>query len=329
MYNVYKVHGVSAKMIPSHNVGDNLHKELVIRKEKDRMEDRIFLKAYGKINLALDVLGKREDGYHEVRMIMQTVGLYDGIEIIRNDSGKIEIESNVFFVPVNESNIAYKAAKMLLDEFQLKDGVHIAIKKFIPVSGGMAGGSTDAASVLFGMNKLFGLGLNMRDLMERGVNLGADVPYCLMRGTALSEGIGEKLKRLPDMVQCPVLIAKPPISVSTKFVYENLKLTEVTKHPDIDGMIEALQSRDLNGIASRLGNVLETVTIEQYPKIQKIKEEMLEQGAINSIMSGSGPTVFGLFKTSQEAYAAKERLKELNYAKQLFVTEMFSPGARK
>ena len=293
------------------------------------MEDRIFLKAYGKINLALDVLGKRADGYHEVRMIMQTVGLYDGIEIIRNDSGKIEIESNVFFVPVNESNIAYKAAKMLLDEFQLKDGVHITIKKFIPVSGGMAGGSTDAASVLFGMNKLFGLGLNMRELMERGVKLGADVPYCLMRGTALSEGIGEKLKRLPDMVQCPVLIAKPPISVSTKSVYENLKLDAVTAHPDIDGMIEALQDKDLDGIASRLGNVLETVTIEQYPKIQKIKEEMLAQGAINSIMSGSGPTVFGLFKTSQEAYAAKERLKELNYAKQLFVTEMFSPGGRK
>ncbi len=291
------------------------------------LDDRIFLKAYGKINLALDVLRKREDGYHEVRMIMQTVSLYDGIEIIRNSTGQIEIESNVFYVPNNENNIAYKAAKLLIEEFDIKEGVHIYIKKFIPVSGGMAGGSTDAASVLFGMNKLFNLGLNLRELMERGVKLGADVPYCLMRGTALSEGIGEKLTRLPDMVKCPILIAKPPISVSTRFVYEHLKLDEVKQHPDIDGMIEALKNRDLGGIASRLGNVLETVTIEQYPRIQEIKEVMLENHAINAIMSGSGPTVFGLFETSEEAYIAKEKLKELNYAKQLFVTDVFLPGA--
>ena len=291
------------------------------------LDDRIFLKAYGKINLALDVLRKREDGYHEGRMIMQTVSLYDGIEIIRNSTGQIEIESNVFYVPNNENNIAYKAAKLLIEEFDIKEGVHIYIKKFIPVSGGMAGGSTDAASVLFGMNKLFNLGLNLRELMERGVKLGADVPYCLMRGTALSEGIGEKLTRLPDMVKCPILIAKPPISVSTRFVYEHLKLDEVKQHPDIDGMIEALKNRDLGGIASRLGNVLETVTIEQYPRIQEIKEVMLENHAINAIMSGSGPTVFGLFETSEEAYIAKEKLKELNYAKQLFVTDVFLPGA--
>ena len=190
----------------------------------------------------------------------------------------------------------------------------------------MAGGSTDAASVLFGMNKLFRLGLSLQDLMDRGVKLGADVPYCLMRGTALSEGIGEQLTRLPDMVKCPILIAKPPISVSTKFVYENLALDKVTAHPDIDGMIKALKEKDIKGIADRLGNVLETVTIKHYPEIQKIKEAMLEQGAMNAIMSGSGPTVFGLFRSEKEAYKAKEVLREQNCAKQLFVTDVFLPG---
>lgn len=287
--------------------------------------DKMYLKAYGKINLALDVLRRREDGYHDVRMVMQTVGIYDGIEIVKTNTGKIEIESNIFYLPTNENNIVYKAVKLLFDEFGIKEGVHIKLKKFIPVAAGMAGGSTDAASVLFGINKMFDLGLNMKELMERGVKIGADVPYCLMRGTALSEGIGEKLTRLPDMVQCPVLIAKPPISVSTKYVYENLKLDENTKHPDIDGMIEAIKRQDLKVIADKMENVLESVTVKEYPEIEVIKKTMLECNAINSLMSGSGPTVFGLFETSEEAYKAKEKIKALNYAKQVYVTEMFLP----
>lgn len=287
--------------------------------------DRMYLKAYGKINLALDVLRKREDGYHDVRMVMQTVGIYDGIEMIKTDTGRIEIDTNIYYLPTNENNIVYKAVKLLFDEFNIQSGIRISLKKFIPVSAGMAGGSTDAASVLFGLNKMFDLKLSMKDLMERGVKLGADVPYCIMRGTALSEGIGEKLKRLPDMVKCPILIAKPPISVSTKFVYENLKIDEIAGHPDIDGMIEAIRKKDLKEIASKMENVLETVTVKEYPQIEEIKKVMLEEHALNALMSGSGPTVFGLFEQEEDAYAAKERIKALNYAKQVYVTDIFLP----
>lgn len=288
-------------------------------------KDKMYLKAYGKINLALDVIRKREDGYHDVRMIMQTVGIYDGIEIVKTDTGKIEIETNIFYLPTNENNIVHKAARLLFDEFNITAGLRIKLKKFIPVAAGMAGGSADAASVMYGINKMFDLGLSLEELKERGVKIGADVPYCLMRGTALSEGIGEKLKRLPDMVQCPVLIAKPPISVSTKYVYENLKLNEDIKHPDIDGMINAIERQDLEMIASKLENVLETVTAKEYPEIEVIKKTMIEYNALNSIMSGSGPTVFGLFKDKDDAYKAKERIKELGYAKQVYVTEMYLP----
>lgn len=288
--------------------------------------EQLYLKAYGKINLALDVLRKREDGYHDVRMVMQTVGIFDGVEITRTNTGKIEIETNLFYLPTDENNIVHKAAKMLFDEFGITEGVRIVLKKFIPVSAGMAGGSTDAAAVMFGINRLFNLRLSMEQLMERGVKIGADVPYCLMRGTALSEGIGEKLTRLPDMIKCPVLIAKPPISVSTKFVYENLNLENVSVHPDIDGMIDALERRDLDGVALRLGNVLETVTAKEYPVIEELKKIMMEEDAINSIMSGSGPTVFGLFRTEEAAYRAKERIKESGYTKQAYVTYMYIPN---
>lgn len=290
--------------------------------------NEVYLKAYGKINLALDVLRKRDDGYHEVRMIMQTVDIFDSINMIKTDSGKIEIETNLFYLPTNENNIVYKAAKLLFDEFDIRSGLKIKLKKFIPVSAGMAGGSADAASVMFGVNKMFNLKLSKTQLMERGVKIGADVPYCLMRGTALSEGIGEELTSLPDMVKCPVLITKPPISVSTKFVYENLKLDKIEKHPDIDGMIQAIKSSDIKGVASRMENVLETVTIQEYPQIQKLKEIMLEENAMNALMSGSGPTVFGLFESMETAYRAKERIKESGITKQAYVTEFYSPVVR-
>ena len=286
--------------------------------------DEIYLRAYGKINLALDVLRRREDGYHDVRMIMQTVGIYDSIDMKKTNTGEIEIESNLFYLPTDSGNIMYKAAKLLFDEFDIKDGIHIHVRKFIPVSAGMAGGSTDAASVLFGINRMYNLGLSRKQLMERGVKLGADVPYCIMRGTALSEGIGEKLTQLPDVVQCPVLIAKPPVGVSTKFVYENLHLDTLTKHPDIDGMIDAIRDRDIHGIADKMENVLETVTVKEYPEIQRIKEQMMEAGAMNSIMSGSGPTVFGLFEDLDDAYRAKEMIKSSGI-KQAYVTNFYHP----
>lgn len=297
------------------------------------MITHLRLKAYGKINLALDVLGKRQDGYHEVRMIMQTVGLHDRIDLYRTSEPGIRIETNLFYLPTNEQNLAYRAAKLLMDEFHISQGVSIHLRKFIPVSAGMAGGSTDAASVLFGVNKMFGLGLSAGELMKRGVTLGADIPYCLMRGTALSEGIGEKLSQLPPMPQCQVLIAKPGISVSTKVVYEALDAMELTReqHPDIDGMIEAIRSKDLHRVAGKFGNVLELVTAGKYPVIGQIEQVMKDCGAVNAMMSGSGPSVFGLFTSPRAAQQAYESLRfgeHSNLAKQVYLTGFYNvPGS--
>ena len=290
----------------------------------------LSLKAYGKINLGLDVLRRRDDGYHEVRMIMQTVGIYDRIDLIYKEEPGITVETNLYYLPDNENNLVYKAAKLLMDEFHVQKGVHIKLRKFIPVAAGMAGGSSDAAAVLFGVNKMFSLGLTTEQLMERGVKIGADVPYCVMRGTALSEGIGEILTPLPMPPQCQVLIAKPGISVSTKFVYENLHANDLKpeQHPDIDGMIEAIKQKDLYGIADRFGNVLETVTIPAYPVIQEIKDLMMEHGAIGALMSGSGPTVFGLFTNPKAAAKAHEEMRYgagSELAKQVYLTNFYNP----
>ena len=286
--------------------------------------DGINLKALAKINLSLDVVRRREDGYHEVRMIMQTINLYDKLEIKKSNEKGIHVTTNISFLPTNENNLVYKAAKLLMEEFGIEEGVSIHLYKFIPVAAGMAGGSSDAAAVLYGMNKLFNLKLSKRDLMERGVKLGADVPYCIMRGTALAEGIGEKLTKLPPAPECFVVIAKPGISVSTKFVYENLHANELTYHPDIDGMIEEIKKGSLEGISEKMGNVLETVTIKEYPVIEKIKDTMKENGAVNAMMSGSGPTVFGLFKTEEAAKKAYAVLENDKDVKKLYITTMFN-----
>lgn len=287
------------------------------------------LKAYGKINLGLDVVRRREDGYHEVRMIMQTVRVYDAIELNRTEEEGIRLSTNLYYLPDNENNLGYRAAKLLMDEFGIRDGVEIKMKKFIPVAAGMAGGSSDAAAVLFGVNKMFGLGLSKQELMERGVRLGADVPYCIMRGTALSEGIGEILTPLPPMPQCRVLIAKPAVSVSTKHVYESLNLPSLgaEAHPDIDAMRAAIEKKDLSGVVSQLGNVLETVTIPESPVIQTLKDKMMEMGADGSLMSGSGPTVFGLFTNQTAAQAAYEELRygsSQDLAKQVYLTSFYN-----
>lgn len=284
--------------------------------------DKIKLKALGKINLGLDVLGRRPNGYHDVRMVMQTVYLYDQILLEKTDKEGISLETNLFYLPVNENNLAYCAAKMLIDEFAIKEGVHISLEKHIPVAAGMAGGSSNAAAVLYGMNRLFQLGLTDQELMDRGVQLGADVPYCIMRGTVLAEGIGEKLTPLPAMPKCHVLLAKPPISVSTQKVYEKLDAQKVTKHPDIDGILLGLQTGDLKKITSSMGNVLENVTITEYPQIESIKDVMKEEGALNAMMSGSGPTVFGIYDDKMLARRAAARIREEQLAKQVHVTTM-------
>lgn len=284
--------------------------------------DRLELKALGKINLGLDVLGRRENGYHDVRMVMQTVYLYDRIIMKKSKTPGIRLETNLYYLPVNENNLAYQAAQMLMDEFHMEEGVSIQLDKHIPVAAGMAGGSSNAAAVLFGMNRMFSLGLSQKELMERGVKLGADVPYCIMRGTVLAEGIGEILTPLSPMPKCYVLIAKPAISVSTKMVYEKLDSHEIEDHPDIDGILAGLKAGDLKKVAGSMGNVLERVTVDAYPVIDRIKEMMIKEGALNAMMSGSGPTVFGIFEEKATARKAADAIRDARLTKQVYVTNI-------
>ena len=282
------------------------------------------LRALAKINLGLDILRKREDGYHEVRMIMQTIQMYDVLEMKRVRKPGISLSVNYSYIPNDERNLVYKAAKLLMDEFQVKGGVDIHLEKFIPVAAGMAGGSSDAAATLVGMNRLFHCGLSKEKLMELGVQIGADVPYCVLRGTALAEGIGEKLTVLPPMPDCWILIGKPGISVSTKYVYTTLDLNTDTVHPDIDGMKKALEDGNLYGITERMGNVLQDVTIPAYPEVERIKEQMKALGAVNAMMSGSGPTVFGIFDNEEKAQKACQKLRESGSCQQVFLTVPFN-----
>ena len=286
------------------------------------MNDTVTLKALAKINLGLDVLGRRENGYHDVRMVMQTIYLYDNVTVEKTAEAGIRLECNLFYLPLDENNIAYKAAKLLMDEFDIQKGVRIVLDKHIPVAAGLAGGSANAAAVLVGMNRLFSLGLTQEDLMKRGVSLGADVPYCVMRGTVLAEGIGEILSPLPPLPKCTILIAKPGINVSTKTVYEKLDSQEITEHPDIDGILEGLDKQELHKVADCMGNVLETVTIGDYPVIEEIKDVMKENGALNAMMSGSGPTVFGIFDDRAKAQQAQQKIRELQIAKQVYIANV-------
>lgn len=288
------------------------------------MDNELQLRAYAKINLGLDVVRRREDGYHEVRMVMQTVKLYDKLTFRLLDEDVIRLKTNLGFLPVNDNNLVYKAVKLLKDTYHVEKGLDIDLFKCIPVAAGMAGGSTDCAATLVGAAKLFGLHLSKQELMDLGVKLGADVPYCVLRGTALSEGIGEVLTPLPPMPDCHILIAKPPISVSTKFVYENLKINELQKHPDIDGMVESIRDKDLHGITDRMENVLETVTIPTYPVIEEIKNCMKENGAVNALMSGSGPTVFGIYEDETMAERARVIIREKGLAQQVYVVRPFN-----
>lgn len=283
--------------------------------------DKLQLKAYGKINLALDVLRKREDGYHELDMIMQMVDVYDDIIIEKNNNKDIVVKTDKAVLSNGKDNLAYMAAKTLMDEFGISQGVVITINKRIPIAGGMAGGSSDCATTMIGINQMFNLGLDKKALMERGVKLGADVPYCILGGTAIARGIGEVLTPLKTPPQCHVIIAKPPVSVSTAFVYGHIRPNQIKKHPDVEKMVEAINNQDLKMLASLLSNVMEEVTIPEYPIIQDIKEVMLENGALNSIMSGSGPTVFGLYDDKESAEKTVELLKEKKLTEQLYLTK--------
>ncbi len=292
-------------------------------------KNTITKKAYAKVNLGLDVIGRREDGYHEVRMIMQTVDICDVLTFTRQERPGIVVTTDKEELPGDESNLIYKAARLVTETCSVREGIKIELQKRIPMAAGMAGGSTDAAAVFHGMNEMFGLGMDEDEMCALGVKIGADIPYCVKGGTALAEGIGEILTKLPDAPACVVLVAKPDIDVSTKYVYENLHAESLEYHPDIDGMRAAIEEGDLRGMAERMGNVLETVTVNAYPVIREIKEVMKKSGAWNALMSGSGPTVFGIFGEEEKARKAYNEIAQANLAGQLFLTGWAERNARK
>ncbi|HOM02656.1 MAG TPA: 4-(cytidine 5'-diphospho)-2-C-methyl-D-erythritol kinase [Acetivibrio sp.] len=269
----------------------------------------ISLNAHAKINLSLDVIGKRQDGYHEVRMIMQTIALHDEVIVESKDAG-IEVECDKPWVPGGSDNIAYKAANLMMERYKIESGVGIKILKRIPVAAGLAGGSADAAAVIKGMNELFSLNLDEAELMGIGKQVGADVPFCIKGGTMLSEGIGEKLTQIPSFQGVDIVLVKPKVGVSTAWVYNNLKLDKISSRPDTDLLIKAISDRNIVCLAQNMKNVLETVTIEKYEVINDIKNELLRLGALGSMMSGSGPSVFGIFEDGKKAHLAYERLND-------------------
>lgn len=290
---------------------------------------RVEERAYAKINIGLDVLRRRPDGYHEVKMIMQTVDICDVLTFTRQERPGIVVTTDKEELPGDESNLIYKAARLVTETCSVREGIKIELQKRIPMAAGMAGGSTDAAAVFHGMNEMFGLGMDEDEMCALGVKIGADIPYCVKGGTALAEGIGEILTKLPDAPACVVLVAKPDIDVSTKYVYENLHAESLEYHPDIDGMRAAIEEGDLRGMAERMGNVLEMVTVNAYPVIREIKEVMKKSGAWNALMSGSGPTVFGIFGEEEKARKAYNEIAQANLAGQLFLTGWAERNARK
>lgn len=282
------------------------------------------VRALAKINLGLDVIGKREDGYHEVCMVMQTIQMYDVINLYKTSRPGIRLRTNLPYIPTDERNLVYRAAQMLLDEFHIQCGLRIDLQKFIPVSAGMAGGSSDAAATLVALNRMFRLRLSKRELMKRGLAIGADVPYCVMRGTALAEGIGEKLTVLPPAPECYVLVGKPALTVSTKQAYASLHLDEIARHPDIPSLVQGIQDQDLKAMAPHMENVFEPGITKENPVIGEIKELMLDNGAFHAMMSGSGPTVFGLFESWAVAQKAADALRKSQLARTVFATRFFN-----
>ncbi len=289
--------------------------------------DLIRLKPLAKINLGLNVVGLREDGYHEVRMVMQSLKLHDDLLMEKQREG-VSMKTNLSYLPCDNDNLVVRAVEMMRKEFNIDTGVRINLRKVIPVAGGMAGGSSDAAAALFGMNKLFDLGLSIEDLMGYGLKLGADVPFCVMRGTALSEGIGEILTRLPSPPDCSVLIVKPKVGVSTKAVYDAYDALTEPEHPDIDQLINGLDRENWDDIIAGMGNSLEGVTIPMHPIIQYIKQKMMAEGARISMMSGSGPTVFGIYEDINDAKKAEKTFQGMQGVQQIAVTGFYNGKGR-
>ena len=291
------------------------------------MGKSVTRKAYAKVNLVLDVLSRRSDGYHNVRMVMQNLDIFDTLEFTllpeeaaSPEDARIILETDSDRIPTDGRNLIIKAVRLMYVTYGLKQNMKINLAKRIPVEAGMAGGSTDAAAAFHAVNELFSLGLSVEELMDLGVKIGADVPFCIYAKTALAEGIGEKLTPVASLPDCHILVAKPPVTLSTKEIYTNLSLVGL-EHPDVDGMVEALAAGDLAAVSGKLSNVLETVSVKVYREIEAIKSTMMICHAAGSIMTGSGPTVFGIFETEEYAKQAYESIKKQGIAEMLVITK--------
>ena len=273
----------------------------------------VTIDANAKINLTLDILGKRTDGYHEVAMVMQEISLADTLRLERAQAG-IHLRLDVPGLPADHRNLAWRAARLIMETYSLNDGVRIELQKRIPIAAGLAGGSADAAGVLRGMNELFGLGLSVEELCALGAQLGSDIPFCIMGGTMRATGRGEVLRRLPPLPECFVVLAKPPISVSTAWAYQNYDLLGAEKHPDNEAIQKQIAAKDIKAVSRLLCNVLESVTIKKHKEIDGYKKLMDDNGAMASMMSGSGPTVFALADTEQTAAAIADAVKRATEA---------------
>ena len=292
--------------------------------------NEILLKARAKINLTLDVINKRNDGYHNIEMIMQNINLYDKVFVKKIDKDFVKLKSNIDWLPSDERNIAYKAANFMKEKYNLKNGIFINLDKRIPIAAGLAGGSSDCAAVLIAINKIFDLKLSKNELIEIGVRFGADVPYCIMRGTVLAEGIGEKLTRLPNCPYMYVLLLKSSLNVSTSSIYKKLDLENLNfNRPNNKNIIECLYKKDKYGIAYGLSNVLETVTLSLYPNLIEYKKRLLEKGAISCLMSGSGPTIFGLFFDKDTVFKAYKSFKQEGDIRDVILTDIYTPKNRR
>lgn len=286
--------------------------------------NEVRLKARAKINISLDVIRKREDGYHDLAMIMQTVDLFDKVNIKKTKKNGIKIRTNLPFLPTDERNLVYKVIQYMKETYKIDCGIYVDLYKVIPIAAGLAGGSADAAAAIKAMNLLFDLELSHETMCHIGKRFGADIPYCLTEGTVLAEGIGDEMTMLPDFPQCYIVIAKPSVSVSTAFVYGNLKVAEIEKHPDTPLLIEAIKKGDLETICCNMENVLEHVTEKTYPEIVKLKAALMAEGAIGTLMSGSGSAVFAIFATKEAAQAASVQIKKQQGVKFAYATTVYN-----
>lgn len=279
-----------------------------------------------KINISLDVVRKRSDGYHDLSMIMQTINLYDKVNLRIVKSKGIVIETNLPFLPVDQRNLVYRIIEYMLEIYDISEGIYVDLYKMIPIAAGLAGGSANAAATIKGMNLLFDLKLSLQEMIGIGKLFGADIPYCLVEGTVLAEGIGDVMTLLPDFPECNIVIVKPNIGVSTAAAFGKLQTQKILKRPNNNLLIEAIEKKDLITISQNMVNVLEEVSIQDYQEIEIIKNQLMNHGALGALMSGSGSAVFGIFNSTEAADQAASMMKKIDFVKFVYSTNIYNRG---